>query len=260
METQKLQIAVQIAPECGDSPTAKRIFQRFGAGTPEAELILRLEEKGLCLVSGEQELRGDFTRMLPRLKGNLVSGELLARAAKIKGAQGPITAIDATAGLGEDSLVLAAAGFSVTMFERNPVVYALLQDAMDRAAQIPELAPVIARMEVRNEDSIQAMAQWEAAPDVILLDPMFPERQKSALVKKKLQMIQKLELPCMDERELLLAAVRAKPRKLIVKRPPKGAYLADIKPDHSVEGKAVRFDCFISPYEKLHKFDDTSQP
>ena len=59
----------------------------------------------------------------------------------------------------------------------------------------------------------------------------------------------------MDERELLIAAVRAKPKKLIVKRPPKGPYLAEIKPDHSITGKAVRFDCFVSPYDRVHKFD-----
>ena len=92
-------------------------------------------------------------------------------------------------------------------------------------------------------------------PDVILLDPMFPERQKSALVKKKLQIIQKLEIPCADEAELFLAAVNAKPKKLVIKRPPKGPYLADVKPDYSISGKAVRFDCIVSPYEKRHKFN-----
>ena len=98
------------------------------------------------------------------------------------------------------------------------------------------------------------MAQLDAPPDVILLDPMFPARQKSALVKKKLQMIQKLEIPCAGEAELLLAAMKARPKKLIIKRPPKGPYLADAKPDHSITGKAVRFDCIVNPYDKIHKY------
>ena len=59
----------------------------------------------------------------------------------------------------------------------------------------------------------------------------------------------------MDERNLLITAMRTKPKKLIVKRPPKGPYLAEIRPDHSITGKAVRFDCFVSPYDRIHKFD-----
>ena len=220
------------------------------------ELTLVRDEEGLALVGEGQMLRGDFTRMLPRIKAGRLNSELLVKAAKIKKAEGELNAVDATAGLGEDSLLLAAAGFRVTLYERNPVVYELLKDALERASQIPELAPVVARMTAVHADSVAGMASLEAPPDVILLDPMFPARQKSALVKKKLQMIQKLEQPCDDEITLLLTAMEAKPKKLIVKRPPKGEYLAGLKPDHSIEGKAVRFDCFASPYDRLEKFKE----
>ena len=101
---------------------------------------------------------------------------------------------------------------------------------------------------------MEAMKHFETTPDMILLDPMFPERQKSSLVKKKLQVIQKLEMPCTDEKELVLTAMQARPKKLIVKRPPKGPYLAGIKPDFSNGGKAVRFDCIVSPYGRIGKF------
>ena len=156
------------------------------------------------------------------------------------------------------SLVLAAAGFKVLMYEKNPVIYQLLCDTIDRARDIPELAEIASKMHPHNGDSIQAlkaMAGQDGSADVILLDPMFPERQKSALVKKKLQMIQKLEVPCMDEIELVRTAMEAGPKKLIIKRPPKGPYLAGLKPDHSIQGKAVRFDCFVNPYDRLHKFE-----
>ena len=253
------QLSIQISPELEGSDTARQLHRQFGGDTAEHSLtsetpmILRLDTDGLALLAEDQTLRGDFTRMLPRLKQNNLAGELLVRAAKIKGADAP-TAIDATAGLGEDSFLLAAAGFHIKLYERNPVVFALLHDAWQRALQIPELAPIAARMELFHQDSITAMEQAAEAPDVILLDPMFPERQKSALVKKKLQMIQKLEIPCADEAELLLAAMSAGPKKLIVKRPPKGPWLAELKPDHSITGKAVRFDCFVSPRDRLEKF------
>lgn len=220
-------------------------------------MILSAEPEGLTLIYEDQKLRGDFTKMLPRLKQNNLPKELLVKTAKIKtadrDADAPLIAIDATAGLGEDSLLLAAAGFHVKLYERNPVIHQLLQDTLRRAADIPELAGIVQRMELHHEDSIEAMKHLEHSPDVILLDPMFPERQKSALVKKKLQMIQKLEIPCADEKELLRTAMEAAPKKLIIKRPPKGPYLADMKPDYSTSGKAVRFDCIVDPQNKLHK-------
>ena len=213
-------------------------------------LMLEEDSDGLFLAADGQILRADFTRMLPRLKQSNLNSELLVRAARIKGADGPLTALDATAGLGEDSLLLAAAGFSVTMYEWNPVVFALLQDGLRRAQQSPELTAITSRMQVIHADSTDAMRTLTVPPDVILLDPMFPERQKSALVKKKLQMIQKLEMPCTREGEILRAALEAGARKVIVKRPPKGPFLAEVKPDYSLSGKAVRFDCMAAPFDK----------
>ena len=222
-------IALSIAPGQADSETALRLQRTFGPSPAEnCPLTLRLDEEGLSLHAEGQILRGDFTHMLPRLKQSGLSQELLVRAAKLKGAAEPLTALDATAGL-----------------ERG--------NSMPDISKLPELAEIVSRMQVFHGDSIHAMGQLDAPPDVILLDPMFPARQKSALVKKKLQMIQKLELPCLDERELMLAAMEAKPKKLIIKRPPKGPYLAEFKPDYSITGKAVRFDCIVSPYDKIKK-------
>ena len=44
------------------------------------------------------------------------------------------------------------------------------------------------------------------------------------------------------EAELLDAALAARPRKVVIKRPPKGPYLAGKKPSYSLTGKAVRYD------------------
>ena len=254
MKEQDLQnsITLTIGPGA-DSETAARLAERFPVA-PAGEEYLRLDGGGLALVSGGQELQGDFAKMLSRVQNGAWQRELLARAAKLKNVDGPLTAVDATAGLGEDSLVLAAAGYAVRMYERNGVIYELLRDAVERAKQTPELAEIAARMEVFHGDSAEAMAAMTAPPDIILLDPMFPARQKSALVKKKLQIVQQLETPCADEAGLLLAAARAKPRRLIIKRPPKGPFLAGVKPDYSISGKAVRFDCIADPFGKLHTF------
>ena len=213
----------------------------------QADLMLRMDSDGLALVGGTLVLRGDFTRMMPRLKTGNLQRELLIKAAKRKGMDGTPTAIDATAGLGEDSLLLAAAGFSVRLYEYDPVIAALLKDTLRRAADVPELAPVVGRMQVLEENSLTALPQLEDAPDVIFLDPMFPERQKSALIKKKFQLLQQLERPCSDEDALVNAAIAAHPRKIVIKRPLKGPYLAGIKPSYSLKGKAIRYDCLVLP-------------
>ena len=80
---------------------------------------------------------------------------------------------------------------------------------------------------------------------MIFLDPMFPERQKSALIKKKMQLLQKLESPGTDEQAMLDAAMAVRPRKIVVKRPLKGPFLAGRKPDYSISGKAIRCDCYV---------------
>ena len=184
--------------------------------------------------------------LLPRLRPDRLGRELLVRAARVRGVEAP-TAVDATAGLGEDSLLLAAAGFTVTMFEKDPVIAALLRDALERAAANPELAPVAARMTLVEGDSVAGLRDLGFSPDVVFLDPMFPERTKSAAVKKKFQLLHHLERPCDNEGELLDAAISARPRKIVIKRPPKGPWLAGAKPSHALAGKAVRYDVIVPP-------------
>lgn len=212
----------------------------------EVGLELREGAAGLALAGDGMELTCDLARLLPRLRPDRLGRELLVRAARVRGVAAP-TAVDATAGLGEDSLLLAAAGFTVTMYEKDPVIAALLQDALDRAANEPQLSAIVERMTLVEGDSVAALRAMGAAPDVVFLDPMFPERTKSAAVKKKFQLLHRLERPCEDERELLEAALAAGPRKIVIKRPPKGPCLAGVRPSHAVAGKAVRYDVIVPP-------------
>lgn len=217
-----------------------------GMGEAAEGLELRRDDEGLALVGDGMVLRADFSRLLPRLRADRLGRELLVRAARTRGVATP-TAVDATAGLGEDSLLLAAAGFTVTMFEKDPVIAALLRDALDRAANDSRLAGAVARMTLVEGDSVAGLRKLGFSPDVVFLDPMFPERTKSAAVKKKFQLLHHLERPCEDEEGLLAAALSARPRKVVIKRPPKGPWLAGAKPSHSLTGKAVRYDVIVPP-------------
>lgn len=211
----------------------------------EVGLELKYTEDGLTLTDGKLSIMVDFKDMLPRLKQSNLQNEMQVKAARIKGQPMPQKIIDATAGFGEDSLILAAAGFDVDLYEFDDIIALLLEDGLDRAKNIPELAPIVARMHFHHADSIQAMQNLDYLPDSILLDPMFPSRSKSAMIKKKFQLLQKIESPCSVEEELLNAAIAANPKRIIIKRPLKGPFLADKKPSYSLEGKAIRYDCFV---------------
>lgn len=215
--------------------------------TPTGAFYLQADADGLALVENGCALRGDFTKMLPRLLPNNLNHELLVKASKLRGIPGPLTAVDATAGLGEDAFLLAAAGFYVHLYERNPVIALLLSDALRRGSENPRLSPVLCRMELHMEDSMTGLEHLPASPDIVVLDPMFPTRQKSGLIKKKFQLLQQLEQPCSEEKALLDAAISCHPRRIVIKRPLKGPYLADVKPSYSLKGKSIRYDCIVLP-------------
>ena len=219
-------------------------------------LRLCYRKKGLSLECGNLSLTEDFENMISRVKEKMWMHELLAKAASFKNSKATnvkqsgaenskekLKAIDATCGLGEDSLILAAAGFEVLMFERNPVIAALLKDAIRRAKKNQILKEIVGKMKVVEGDSIELMPKLEEEFDVIYLDPMFPEKQKSALTKKKFQLLHMLESPAIDGDALLNSAMKVNAKKIIIKRPPSGPYLGNVKPSYSIEGKAVRFDC-----------------
>lgn len=209
-----------------------------------AELTLIYDEKGLSLNANGLCVQGDFSDMKRRLKQSNLQNELLVKSSRIKSLSRPHVIYDATAGLGEDSILLAASGHEVTMFEQDKVIAALLKDALLRAAEDEDLKDIVSRMTLIEGNFIET-APTLPSPDVIYLDPMFPGRTKSGLIKKKFQLLQKLESPCSNEDELLGAAIDCHPRKIVIKRPLKGPNLSGRKPDYSITGKAIRYDCIF---------------
>lgn len=234
------------APERSDEALAlsQRLGLRLADALPADGPVLVLDAGGLSLRRGSLAVRGDFTRMLPRLRPQNLRGELLVRAVKGRGEARALRVVDATAGLGEDALLLAAAGHTVQLFEQNPVIAAMLRDALSRAAREPALAEIVGRMTLTEGDSVQELRRI-APPDAVVLDPMFPERRKSGLIGKKLQLLQVLEAPCADEQALLQAAIDAQPGRIVIKRPLKGPFLAGRRPGYSLTGKAIRYDVLV---------------
>lgn len=188
----------------------------------------------------------DFTsgKMRYRLQHAGLKSELLARALGCKPRDNPII-IDATAGLGRDSFILASLGFNVTMLERSPILYAMLLDALNRAAQDPMTAPIVKRLTLIQADAIEWLKSPEFKPDVIYLDPMFPERQKSASSKKEMAFLQELLGTDNNSHDLFAAALACGAKRIVVKRPRLAAEIAGRAPNFSLKGKSSRFDVYL---------------
>ena len=171
-------------------------------------------------------------------------GEAIAKAVGVKGNYLP-TVIDATAGLGRDAFVLASIGCQVTMFERHPVVAALLADGLDRAYQDPTIGQLLQKqLRLIYNSSLHGLSLYQDKPDVVYLDPMFPHRQKSALVKKEMRIFQQLVGSDLDAEELLEPARRLAKKRVVVKRPDYAPFLANQKPTAEIKTKNHRFDIY----------------
>ncbi len=170
--------------------------------------------------------------------------EPIAKAIGVKGAETP-TVLDATPGLGRDAFVLASLGCRVVMMERSPVVAALLDDGLLRLAeQAPEFAQ---RFRLIHGNSIEQMEALNDEIDAVYLDPMFPHRKKSALVKKEMRVFQQLLGSDDDADGLLLPARTLAKQRVVVKRPDYAEPLAGVTPTMAIKSKKHRFDVYLSP-------------
>lgn len=215
--------------------------------------LLFLDENGLGLqVSGKGApgpVRAEFVtgKMGYRREHGGGAGQLVARAVGLQKTKAGLHVVDATAGLGQDAFVLASLGCRVSLFERNPVIHALLADGLARAALNIDCAPIVARMTLHAGSSIDWLAKADEEgdiADVIYLDPMFPHRDKSALVKKEMQVFRTIVGDDDDSEALLAAALDAAKYRVAVKRPRKAPAINGPEPGTRIEGKSSRYDIY----------------
>ena len=211
------------------------------------KISYQLQQSGDCLQLVDPEdssfkpLVIDFVGGSQGHRRQFGGGELIVRAVGAHKQKG-LRVLDCTAGLGRDGFVLANCGCKVTMLERSVVLYQLLEDAMRRYAEsdLPELG-----WELLNVDALSFMQNGRDAFDVVYLDPMYPERKKSALVKKELRIIRDVVGDDDDSEELFFAAKKIANKKVVVKRPKLAECIAGEKPNYQVSGKSGRFDVYI---------------
>lgn len=173
------------------------------------------------------------------------AGQPVAKAVGIKGGYRP-SIVDATAGLGRDAFVMASLGATVTLIERAPIAAALLADGLQRATAHPDTADIAARMTLVHADAAQWLTDCPQTmrPDVVYLDPMFPDTGKAALAKKDMQAFQTLIGDDLDSERLLSAALNVAKKRIVVKRPRLGPPIDGPKPSAQHIGKSTRFDLY----------------
>jgi 16S rRNA (guanine1516-N2)-methyltransferase len=191
----------------------------------------------------------DFTtpKWRLRLKQLSLKKEALARALGLKKQTKPVI-IDATGGLARDSFIIASLGFDVTLLERSPIVYTLIRDGIARAEQNSVTQIAARRIRTLQTDAMVWLNQLESQdkPDIIYLDPMFPEKKKSALPKKEMLIFHDIVGDDVDANELLSSALSCATKRVVVKRPRLSNYLkAPRDPSFSQTGSSCRFDIYL---------------
>ncbi|WP_398353699.1 class I SAM-dependent methyltransferase [Shewanella pealeana] len=237
-------------------PTIESACERWGlVYDPDAEFELVFEDNILTLIKrDEPKLKGisvDFVSgaVAHRRKFGGGRGQSIAKAVGLKQGVMP-TVVDGTAGLGRDAFVLASLGCKVLMVERHPIVAALLEDGLRRAYEDAEIGGWMQqRMSLFHGSSIDSLADAAKASntevDVVYLDPMYPHREKSALVKKEMRVFQSLVGADLDADGLLAPAMALATKRVVVKRPDYADDLDGVKPSMVIATKKNRFDVYV---------------
>lgn len=168
--------------------------------------------------------------------------------------------LDACAGFARDSFALAAAGFKVTMLEQNPVIAAITSNAIQRGQQAntiqtinsslyTKISEICNRLTIIQADAIQLMQEIckQQRIDSIYLDPMFPNKNSKAKVKKEsrfLRLLANAEENNLNYLILLRHALDCPVARVILKRPKYAAITSDPKPSGCLHGKTTRYEIF----------------
>ncbi|WP_320197552.1 class I SAM-dependent methyltransferase [Agrobacterium sp. rho-13.3] len=179
-----------------------------------------------------------------RLRSGEGRGQALAKAAGLKKGKLP-KIVDATAGLGRDSFLLASLGADVTLVERSPDMHAMLAEAIERArAKGGIYEEIVSRMTLLHGDSRTLIPTL--SPEVVLIDPMHPPRHNTALVKKEMRVLRELVGSDPDQTELMEVALAHASKRVVLKWPLRAEPMPGIrKPSHQLLGKSTRYDVFM---------------
>jgi 16S rRNA (guanine1516-N2)-methyltransferase len=227
-----------------DAPSNCDFSLEYGIDNKQGEQRLQLRD---LQTSSYKPVAVDFIhgQIGHRRKFGGGRGQPLARAVGLAHGENP-RIIDATGGLGQDALVMADLGGSVTIIERSPIIAELLLDGLQRARAHSGDCGFTERMQIICADSREYLRQLPPAerPAVVYLDPMYPHRDKSALVKKEMRVLRKLVGDDHDAADLLDQALQTATRRVVVKRPRMAPPLDGLAPGSDIASPNTRYDLY----------------
>jgi 16S rRNA (guanine1516-N2)-methyltransferase len=163
------------------------------------------------------------------------SKEPLFKSLGIKGQNEQKVIWDLTCGTGKDALLIYHFRKEIICFERHPVVYLMLKDALRRF-------PI--EMQLHFGDARQAYLKESSKPDVIFFDPMYPEKKKkSALPRKEMVIFKDIVGDDEDALDVFHWAMTKARERVVVKRPLEAVALKE-NPTASYKGKSTRYDMY----------------
>jgi 16S rRNA (guanine1516-N2)-methyltransferase len=183
--------------------------------------------------------------ILHRLKYGKGRGQNLAKAVGMKSNKNR-TIVDATAGLGYDAFILASLGANVTLIERSKIMHNLLQEGISEAKSFGgEISGIISRMNLIFGDSKFILP--DLLPEVILIDTMYKERKKTALVKNDMRLVRDIVGSDSDYIQLIDVALNQASNRVVIKQPRYADQIDNIKPySHQILGKTIRYDVYMT--------------
>ena len=156
----------------------------------------------------------------------------------------PLTVLDCTAGYGQDAWLLASFGCDVTTVERQPIMHMLFHDALERIRDIePDIYKHITLIHAEAKEILQEAINEGKQYDIVLMDPMFPEKRK-ATQRKSMQYARVIVGHDEDQDDLVELALQVASRRVSVKRPTQAPFLGDLETGMQHHGKGFRFDVY----------------
>ena len=183
--------------------------------------------------------------ILHRLKYGKGRGQNLAKAVGMKSNKNR-NIIDATAGLGYDSFILASLGAKVTLIERSVKMYEILQNSINEGISFGgEIEKIINRMDLLFGDSKDILPKL--SPEIIMIDTMYKDRKKTALVKNNMRLVREIVGPDSDYIELLKVALNCARHRVVLKQPRYADPIKEIrKCSHQILGRTIRYDVYMT--------------
>ena len=262
------QLPINLKPELFTDKLNQKRRQQLSQHSIQPILVLD-EKNKLSWLSDGLSVAPEWEKLQRRVVSAGRKSELLLQAAKITADS---TVIDATAGFGHDSLILASTGAQVIMLEEQPLMALFLLAEQQRMRALPNWHKLMRRLQIINTDALSYFESMDFADssngstadshqtiDVVYLDPMFPEDSyqdsktgKGAKVGKHMQALHQLARPptLAEESQLLQSAQAIVSQgtgqgRVVVKRPQLAPLLAHQQPSESWHNEAVRFDGYF---------------